>query len=92
LTDVKIDSYAFASTTLGTNYQKLEASGANISNHSYGINLGWNYVSETSTTYPQVGYYWIGDYELNHQDTYSGSYYTQDANFDKLFIKIQIKL
>lgn len=87
LPDVKIDSYAFASTTLGTNYQKLEASGANISNHSYGINLGWTYVSETSTTYPQVGYYWIGDYELNHQDTYSGSYYTQDANFDKIVYK-----
>lgn len=87
LPNVTIDSYAFTTTTSGTNYQKLEAANANISNHSYGINLGWNYVSSTSTTYPEIGYYWIGNYELNHKDTYNGSYYTQDANFDKIVYK-----
>lgn len=81
---VKIDSYAFTTTSKGTNYQKLEAANANISNHSYGINLGWIYVSTISTTYPQIGYYWFANYELNHQDTYSGSYYINDANYDKI--------
>lgn len=75
---------AFSTTDLGNNYQKLEAYGQNISNHSYGINLGWTYVSSTSSTYPQVGFYWVGNYDLNAQDTYNGSYYTQDANFDKI--------
>ena len=84
LTDVTINSFAFATTDLGTNYQKLEAYGDNISNHSYGINLGWTYASSTSSTYPQVGFYWVGNYDLNTQDTYNGSYYTQDANFDKI--------
>ena len=84
LPNVSIDSYAFTTTNQGTNYQKLEAANANISNHSYGINLGWVYVSSTSTTYPQIGYYWVANYDLNHQDTYSGSYYTQDANYDRI--------
>lgn len=84
LSNVSMDSYAFATTGLGTNYQKLENFGQNISNHSYGINLGWTKVSSTSSTYPQVGFYWVANYELNTQDTYNGSYYTQDANFDKI--------
>ncbi|MGC4129481.1 MAG: S8 family peptidase [Bergeyella sp.] len=83
LTKVNFDSYTFATTTLGTNYQKLAAATtANVSNHSYGVNLGWTYKSTTSTTYPYVGWYWIGNYNLNAQDTYSGSYYTNDRNFD----------
>ena len=84
LSNVSIDSFAFATTGLGTNYEKLETFGNNISNHSYGINLGWTYANSTSSTYPQVGFYWVGNYELNTQDTYNGSYYTQDANFDKI--------
>lgn len=85
LTDVLINNYAFRTTSQGNNYQKLAAATtANVSNHSYGINLGWTYVSTVSSTYPVVGYYWIGNYELNAQDTYSGSYNTQDANFDAI--------
>jgi len=71
------DNYMFATTALGNNYQKLATlPGLNISNHSYGVNVGWQ-LSGTS-------YYWIGNYELNHQDTYSGAYYENDYNFDKI--------
>lgn len=84
LPNVNIDSYSFYTTPQGNNYQKLEAADANISNHSYGINLGWSYVTSTSTLYPQVGFYWIANYELNHQDTWSGSYGSSDVNFDEI--------
>lgn len=73
------DNYAFATTALGTNYQKLEAYGVNISNHSYGVNLGWAY-----RTSPTTGWYWVGNYNFNHEDTWSGSYGDNDANFDKI--------
>ncbi len=80
LTKATSNNYAFASTALGDNYQKLEAATeANVSNHSYGINLGWAY-----RTSPTTGWYWVGNYELNHQDTYSGSYYTNDQKFDQI--------
>ena len=48
--------------------------------------MGWRYVSasDTSTTYPNAGYYWIGNYALNAQDTYSGSYGSQDQSFDQI--------
>lgn len=85
LTKVNFDNYAFATTPNGNNYQKLAAATtANVSNHSYGINLGWYYASAASSSYPVIGWYWIGNYEMNAQDTYSGSYNTQDANFDKI--------
>ena len=85
LTEVDINSYSFATTVYGTNVTKLaNATDANVSNHSYGINLGWTYKDTTSSTYPNVGYYWIGNYGLNAEDTYSGSYYTQDQAFDKV--------
>lgn len=85
LTKTNFDSYAFANTALGNNYQKLAAATtANVSNHSYGINLGWVSVTNTTPTYPVAGYYWVADYELNAQDTYSGSYNTQDQNFDQI--------
>lgn len=85
LTNVSMDSYTFSTTSAGNNYVKLaNATTANVSNHSYGINLGWYYASSTSTTYPNVGWYWIGNYDLNTQDTYSGSYNTQDSNFDAI--------
>lgn len=84
LPKVNIDSYSFYNTTQGTNYQKLKAADANISNHSYGINLGWNYVTSTNATYPQVGFYWVANYELNHQDTWSGSYGSSDVSFDAI--------
>lgn len=72
--------YTFTSTALGNNYQKLAAAtNANISNHSYGVNLGW-----ARRTSPTLGWYWVGNLTLNAQDTYSGSYYTNDESFDKI--------
>lgn len=80
LTHVKLNGYSRETTSLGTNFQKLEAAtGANVSNHSYGVNLGWAQMAN-----PVPGWYWIGNYELNSLDTYSGSYGTNDANFDKI--------
>lgn len=78
LPKVDIDSYSFATTQLGNNYTKLNSAvTANISNHSYGINLGWSY-----RTSPEKGYYWVGNLDLNNQDTYSGSYYQNDQFYD----------
>lgn len=83
LTKVTFDNYFFGNTSLGTNYQKLEAAtGANISNHSYGTNLGW--------TKSGNNWYWYGDYELykaSREDTYSGSYHDLDASYDKIVYK-----
>ncbi len=87
LPKVNIDSYRFATTSNGSIYAKLAAATtANVSNHSYGINLGWRYVDEDNTSflYPNVGYYWIANYELNSEDTYSGSYGAQDQSYDEV--------
>lgn len=71
------ENYMFGTTALGNNYQKLATlPDLNISNHSYGVNVGW-LLSGSS-------YYWYGNYDLNHQDTYSGAYYENDYNFDKI--------
>ncbi|WP_333853507.1 S8 family peptidase [Epilithonimonas sp.] len=78
LTQGVIDNYMFGTTALGNNYEKLTSlPGLNISNHSYGVNVGWQ-LSGTNT------YYWIGNYELNHTDTYSGAYADNDYKFDKI--------
>lgn len=75
----KVDAYSFKSTALGANYEKLTSVKPNISNHSYGIATGWYYDNT-----PVPGWYWFGNYEFNTKDTYSGAYYEQDANFDKI--------
>ena len=82
--DATTNNFAFTTTDLGTNYQKLESFGENISNHSYGINLGWSY-----KTSPTKGWYWYGNHLLNSEDTWSGSYYTPDKNFDEIVYKNQ---
>ena len=80
LKNATTSNYLFEQTNLGTNYQKLAAANnINISNHSYGINLGWSY-----RTSPTTGWYWVGNYNLNNLDTYSGSYYDQDRAFDEI--------
>lgn len=85
LPKVNIDSYSFSTTPQGSNYEKIEnAIGANISNHSYGINLGWEYETASSGDNGEGWYYSFDNYSTNPDDTFSGSYYTQDANFDKI--------
>lgn len=85
LPNATFENYSFSNTSKGTLYQKLESEAtANISNHSYGINLGWFQVTTPSAGYPTAGWYWFGDYELNAEDTYSGSYHDEDADYDKI--------
>ncbi|MBP6577010.1 MAG: S8 family peptidase [Chryseobacterium sp.] len=80
------DNYRFANTALGDNFQKLATlPDLNISNHSYGVNVGWTNITTASPpVYPGAGWYWVGNYELNALDTYSGTYDTRDYNFDKI--------
>jgi len=74
-----IDNYMFGATALGNNYEKLASlPNLNISNHSYGTNYGWNKPNTSNT------YYWYGNYDLNHTDTYAGAYGDNDYNFDKI--------
>lgn len=72
------DNYMYASTLpLGDQFEKLVTlPNLNISNHSYGVNLGWLRSGNS--------YYWYGNYELNDLDTYSGVYADRDYNFDKI--------
>ncbi|WP_313304524.1 S8/S53 family peptidase [Empedobacter sp.] len=86
LTKAKIKNSSFNTTTNGNNIQKLLNAKENLSNHSYGVNLGWdNYYSKTDKLGP--GWYFN---MTNYQDlvkdasaTLSGSYYSSDADFDK---------
>ncbi|KFC19798.1 S8/S53 family peptidase [Chryseobacterium sp. FH1] len=80
------DNYRFANTALGDNFQKLSTlPDLNISNHSYGVNVGWTNITAASPpVYPGAGWYWVGNYELNTLDTYSGTYAINDYNFDKI--------
>lgn len=82
LPKVSINNYTYLDTPLGNLYTKLNSAGANISNHSYGINLGWYRNTVANPSYPNVGYYWIGDYTLSPNDTYSGGYHAEDQNYD----------
>lgn len=85
LTKVNFDSYSFSTTPSGTNYEKIQnALNANISNHSYGINLGWDYETATSGSKGEGWYFPFANYSSNPDDTFSGSYYDEDADFDKI--------
>jgi hypothetical protein len=73
------DNYLFSTTALGDKFEKLSSlSELNISNHSYGANNGWNKPTSANT------YYWYGNYDFSHLDTYSGTYGTDDSKFDKI--------
>lgn len=84
LSKTTFDSYSYLNTTAGTSFVKLSNANFNISNLSYGINLGWYKVTTPFSIYTAAGWYWIGNYGMNILDTYSGSYYEDDANFDKI--------
>ncbi len=73
------DNYLFSTTALGDKFEKLSSiSDLNISNHSYGANNGWNRSGSSNT------YYWYGNYDFSHLDTYSGTYGEDDSKFDKV--------
>lgn len=92
LSKVNFDSYTYLNTTAGTSFVKLNNANFNISNLSFGINLGWYKVTTPFSIYTSAGWYWIGNYELNALDTYSGTYHEDDANFDKIVYSSQDKI
>lgn len=84
LPNVKIDSFTYLTTNGKTNLQKLIDANANISNHSYGVSVGWYEVKTASSDpiYSKIGFYWVGNYGMNHLDTYSGAYDVIDKQLD----------
>jgi hypothetical protein len=83
-----IDSYRFAQTVLPGNtaasnvFQKILTAQPKISNHSYGINPGWD-ISQTSTGAPF--WLWNGAFDSpgTSYDT-QGSYLSNDQNYDQI--------
>ncbi len=82
----KINNYSFSTTALGNNFVKLLNADANISNHSYGINLGWNLYSASSSPIGKAGWFYFDENIANEYEdenaTFSGSYYANDYNYD----------
>ncbi|WP_297983315.1 S8 family peptidase [uncultured Chryseobacterium sp.] len=84
LPKVTFNNYYFYETSFGNMFVKLNNANANISNHSYGVNLGWANVTTTGGIYANPGYYWLGDYSQGSQDTWSGGYHAEDQNYDMI--------
>lgn len=82
LKNATTSNYLFEQTNLGTNYDKLKNYSTNISNHSYGVNVGWILVKNADGTNKELR--WYANYDLNSQDTFSGSYLSNDQNFDMI--------
>lgn len=83
LPQVAMDSYTFSTTSKGDNYEKLQkAPSANISNHSYGINLGWDY--DANGENGAGWYYPFKLYSTDPKATFFGSYHDEDEAFDKI--------
>ncbi|QCX53825.1 S8 family peptidase [Elizabethkingia sp. JS20170427COW] len=82
-----IDAYRFANTTLPNDtaekniFEKILVAQPKISNHSYGINGGWEETRSTTTTYT-----WWGYYNSSSKISYDlqGAYFTQDRNYDNI--------
>lgn len=83
LPKAKIKHYGFAQTADGSNFQKIIKANENLSNHSYGVNLGWSY----NLNGPKgAGWYYPFDNIApnNPKGTLAGSYYTNDINYDRI--------
>lgn len=84
-----MDSYRFATTTLpggstaSTVFDKIILAQPKISNHSYGINPGWDYKT-TADGYPINGWYWGGNYISGTNYDLQGTYYTNDQSYDAI--------
>lgn len=80
-----IKSYGFTTTVNGTNFSKIIKAQENISNHSYGINVGWSYKDEKEGSNGAGWYFPQQNYAPNDpKATFGGSYYTNDAQYDKI--------
>ncbi|MBL1222518.1 S8 family serine peptidase [Chryseobacterium sp. L7] len=82
-----IDSYAFLTTTLPGNtsastvFQKILTAQPKISNHSYGIDIGWTFGQVNGVN----AWVWGGDF-TSPSTSYDlqGTYLTQDQNYDQI--------
>ncbi|RNA61477.1 T9SS C-terminal target domain-containing protein [Chryseobacterium nematophagum] len=84
LPDAAADVYSFKTTDLGTNFEKLNNFGFNISNHSYAINTGWD-ILDLASGAPELGLYWMSDYNpVDPNGAFWGSYGSQDRDFDDI--------
>lgn len=85
------DSYSFENSKLaGENtekdvLQKLLNSSAYLSNHSYGINNGWEY-QEASNENIGTGWYWNGIYNPQNKQSQNlyGTYLSYDKGYDDI--------
>ncbi|MDL1913029.1 MAG: T9SS type A sorting domain-containing protein [Bergeyella sp.] len=85
LENVTLDTYTYRTSNNKDSFSKLAtAPNVNISNHSYGTDLGWIRIHHPYSIYNKPGWYWVGNYRLSNKDTYSGTYYSEDANFDRI--------
>ena len=83
LKNANTSNFSFRETNLGTNYHKLANTyDINISNHSYGVNVGWILVKNSDGSNKELR--WYGNYSMNNLDTFSGSYLSNDQNFDAI--------
>lgn len=82
ISNVNISSYSFETTNLGSNFQKLYNSNANISNHSYGSVVGW----DVDFISGQDAWYFPFDktFFSNAEQTIYGLYYISDKNLDNI--------
>ncbi|KFF17858.1 S8 family peptidase [Chryseobacterium sp. JM1] len=82
-----IDSYAFATTTLPGNtssstvFQKILTAQPKISNHSYGVNAGWNFQKVNGAD----AWVWKGSF-TSPATSYDlqGTYFDNDQNYDQI--------
>ncbi|WP_294203710.1 S8 family peptidase [uncultured Chryseobacterium sp.] len=83
-----MDSYMFSTTTLpgdtstSTVFQKIQTSQPNISNHSYGINPGWNENYDSSGNISS--YIYNGSKSGGTFYDFQGTYDSNDYNYDAL--------
>ncbi|MDQ0065545.1 S8 family peptidase [Chryseobacterium lathyri] len=80
-----MDSYRFATTTLPGNtttstvFQKILVAQPSISNHSYGVNAGWNLSAAGDS------WVWTGAFESPSDAVdLQGTYFTNDQNYDQI--------
>lgn len=80
-----IKSYGFTTTDNGTNFEKILKANENISNHSYGVNVGWSYKTASTGSNGAGWYFPYPNYAPNDaKATFGGSYYTNDQNYDEI--------
>lgn len=80
------DSKLPGSNTTSDVYQKIVTAAPALSNHSYGINTGWEYNDADGVDYLESGWYYTGYYDTTADVNYDlqGTYYSEDINYDNI--------